>query len=96
MENHICRWIRSFMRHFPSGRRKITNESMRTTVTARYLMSSAAKSSTDYEKAIQRFEAFIEESSLYLEEYQEELINIVGAKKETVIRKQTMMQLLCV
>ena len=43
------------------------------------MMSSAAKSSTDYEKAIQRFEAFIEESSLYLEEYQEELINIVGA-----------------
>lgn len=43
------------------------------------MMSSAAKSSTDYEKAIQRFEAFIEEASLYLEEYQEELINIVGA-----------------
>ena len=42
-------------------------------------MSSAAKSSTDYKKAIQRFETFIEESSLYLEEYQEELINIVGA-----------------
>ena len=43
------------------------------------MMSGAANIISDQEKAIERFESFLDEASLYIEEYQEELINIVGA-----------------
>ena len=43
------------------------------------MMSGMANIISDQEKAIERFETFIDEAALYIEEYQEELINIVGA-----------------
>ena len=43
------------------------------------MMSGAANTISDQEKVIERFESFLDEASLYIEEYQEELINIVGA-----------------
>lgn len=43
------------------------------------MMSGTANIISDQEKAIERFESFIDGASLYIEEYQEELITLAGA-----------------